>query len=68
QDYFHDEEIEARSFEAFEAKAPLYQGVIECSDSQDDEVIPLDGCIEMQNKDSLKASKDELQEVTKEIS
>ncbi|KAH9298095.1 hypothetical protein KI387_029777, partial [Taxus chinensis] len=42
EESFRDEEIEAKSFEAFEAEAPLEKGVIECSDSQDDEVIPPD--------------------------
>ncbi|KAH9301408.1 hypothetical protein KI387_012991, partial [Taxus chinensis] len=67
EDSFHDEKIKARSFEAFKDEAPHDEGVIECSDSQDDEVIPLDSCLELQNKYSLKVSKDELQEVTKGI-
>ncbi|KAH9325139.1 hypothetical protein KI387_005317, partial [Taxus chinensis] len=37
EESFHDEEIKARSFEAFEAEAPLEKGVIKCSNSQDDE-------------------------------
>ncbi|KAH9318086.1 hypothetical protein KI387_019855 [Taxus chinensis] len=48
EDSFHDEEIEARSFDAFEAKAPLDKGVIECNDSQNDEVITLDIFLELQ--------------------
>ena len=47
EDSFHDEEIKARSFEAFEAEAPLDKGVIECSNSQDDEVIPLYSFLEL---------------------
>ncbi|KAH9299857.1 hypothetical protein KI387_031539, partial [Taxus chinensis] len=58
----HDEEIEERSFEAFKARVPMDKGVIKCSDSQDDEIIPLDSCLEMQNKDSSKEYKEEIQE------
>ncbi|KAH9313696.1 hypothetical protein KI387_022323 [Taxus chinensis] len=54
EDYFHDEEIEEISFETFEDEALFDEGSVECSNSQDDEVIPLDSCIELQNKDSSK--------------
>ncbi|KAH9325867.1 hypothetical protein KI387_006045, partial [Taxus chinensis] len=43
EDSFHDEEIEERSFEAFKAEVPLEKGVIECSDSQDDEEVTKEG-------------------------
>ncbi|KAH9294690.1 hypothetical protein KI387_038278, partial [Taxus chinensis] len=62
EDSFHDEEIETRSFEAFEDEAPLDEGLIECSDSQDNEVIPPDSCLELQNKDSSKTYKYEMRE------
>ncbi|KAH9321761.1 hypothetical protein KI387_016400, partial [Taxus chinensis] len=41
------------------------EGSVECSDSQDDEVIPQDSFLELKNKDSSKAHKEELHEMTK---
>lgn len=55
EESFYDEEIEARSFEAFEVEAPLNKRVIKCSDSQYDEAIPSYIFLQLKNKDPSKA-------------
>ncbi|KAH9329193.1 hypothetical protein KI387_001301, partial [Taxus chinensis] len=50
EDSFHDEEIVARSHEAFEDEAPLDKGLIECSDSQDNELTPPNSSFEQKKR------------------